>query len=72
MKHVSDGERLAIAKLNRTETELTKARKEISNLHAQLRAMTAHITELQNNNKHLCAQIHYLVYRPIKWESALN
>ena len=61
MKHVSDGERLAIAALNRKETELVEARKELDNLKAQLRAMSANISELKEAKAMLCAQVRYLV-----------
>lgn len=64
-KHVSDGERLAIASLNRKETELKQTREELSRLRSQLRAMSGYITELKLSNKQLCAQVNYLVSKKI-------
>lgn len=60
-RHISDSERLTQAMLNRKETELTEKEREIKNYQAQLRALTAHITELKESNKILCAQIQYLI-----------
>lgn len=64
-KYVSDGERLAIASLNRKETELKQTREELSRLRSQLRAMSGYITELKLSNKQLCAQVNYLVSKKI-------
>ena len=64
-KHVSDWERLAIASLNRKETELKQTREELSRLRSQLRAMSGYITELKLSNKQLCAQVNYLVSKKI-------
>ena len=61
MKHVSDWERIAIASLNRKETELKQLREELDQLKAQLRAMSTYITELKKGREHLCAQVRYLV-----------
>jgi hypothetical protein len=58
---ISDSERLVIAKLNRTETELKQARETIEQFTAQLKAQTAYITELKDANKMLAAQVRYLV-----------
>lgn len=64
-KYVSDGERLAIASLNRKETELAETKKQLENLKAQLKAMSGYITELKDANKMLGAQVNYLVHRKI-------
>jgi predicted RNase H-like nuclease (RuvC/YqgF family) len=64
-KYVSDGERLAIASLNRKETELKETKEQLENLKAQLRAMSGYITELKDANKMLGAQVNYLVRRQL-------
>lgn len=64
-RHVSDGERLAIASLNRKETELAETKKQLENLEAQLRAMSGYITELKDANKILGAQVNYLVHKQL-------
>jgi hypothetical protein len=58
---ISDSERLVIAKLNRTETELKQARETIEQFTRQLKAQTQYITELKDANKMLAAQVKYLV-----------
>jgi 3-oxoacyl-[acyl-carrier-protein] synthase III len=58
---ISDSERLVIAKLNRTETELKQTREANEKYKQQLRAMTAYITELKDANQVLAAQVKYLV-----------
>lgn len=58
---ISDSERLVIAKLNRTETELKQTREANEKYKQQLRAMTAYITELKDANKMLAAQVNFLV-----------
>ena len=64
-KFVSDGERLAIAALNRKETELKETREKLDQLKAQLRAMSGYIGELKNANKQLCSQVNYLVSKQL-------
>ena len=61
MKHVSDGERIAIASLNRKETELLAVKRERDNYMAQLRAMSKYISELKESNQILSSQVRYLV-----------
>ena len=63
---ISDSERLVIAKLNRTETELKQARETIEQFTAQLKAQTQYITELKDANKMLAAQVRYLVSKQVK------
>ena len=63
---ISDSERLVIAKLNRTETELKQAIETIEQFTAQLKAQTAYITELKDANKMLAAQVRYLVSKQVK------
>lgn len=58
---ISDSERLVIAKLNRTETELKQTREANEKYKQQLKAQTAYITELKDANKMLAAQVNYLV-----------
>jgi len=58
---ISDSERLVIAKLNRTETELKQAKETIEQFTRQLKAQTQYITELKDANKMLAAQVKYLV-----------
>jgi hypothetical protein len=58
---ISDSERLVIAKLNRTETELKQAKETIEQYTRQLKAQTAYITELKDANKILASQVNYLV-----------
>ena len=58
---ISDSERLVIAKLNRTETELKQAKDTIEQFTRQLKAQTQYITELKDANKMLAAQVKYLV-----------
>jgi predicted RNase H-like nuclease (RuvC/YqgF family) len=58
---IGDSERLVIAKLNRTETELKQARETIEQFTRQLKAQTQYITELKDANKMLAAQVRYLV-----------
>lgn len=58
---ISDSERLVIAKLNRTETELKQARETIEQFTKQLKAQTTYISELKDSNRMLAAQVRYLV-----------
>ena len=58
---ISDSERLVMAKLNRTETELKQTREANEKYKQQLKAQTAYITELKDANKMLAAQVKYLV-----------
>lgn len=62
---ISDSERLVIAKLNRTETELKQAKETIEQFTKQLKAQTAYITELKDANKMLSAQVNYLVRKQV-------
>ena len=62
---ISDSERLVIAKLNRTETELKQARETITQYERQLKTQTAYITELKDANKMLAAQVNYLVRKQV-------
>ena len=61
VKHVSNGERLAIASLNRKETELILCKRENENLRKQLKALTSLVSELKASREILCNQINYLV-----------
>lgn len=58
---ISDSERLVIAKLNRTETELKQTREANERYKQQLKTQTAYITELKEANKMLASQVRYLV-----------
>jgi hypothetical protein len=58
---ISDSERLVIAKLNRTETELKQEKERSSTYRRQLQAMKSYISELKESNKMLAAQVNYLV-----------
>lgn len=58
---ISDSERLVIAKLNRTETELKQTREANEKYKQQLKTQTAYITELKEANKMLASQVRYLV-----------
>lgn len=60
-RHISDSERLVIAKLNRTETELKQERERSSTYRRELQAMKSYISELKESNKMLAAQVNYLV-----------
>lgn len=62
---ISDSERLVIAKLNRTETELKRAKETIEQFTRQLKAQTQYITELKDANKMLAAQVNYLVRKQV-------
>ena len=62
---ISDSERLVIAKLNRTETELKQAKETIEQFTRQLKAQTKYITELKDANKMLAAQVNYLVRKQV-------
>lgn len=62
---ISDSERLVIAKLNRTETELKQARQTIEQYARQLKSQTAYITELKDANKMLAAQVNFLVHKQV-------
>ena len=64
-KHITDSERFTLAMLNKKETELKQTREELDQLKKQLKAMSGYITELKNSNKHLAAQINYLVRKQI-------
>ena len=63
---ISDSERLVIAKLNRTETELKRAKETIEQFTRQLKVQTQYITELKDANKMLAAQVNYLVRKQVK------
>ena len=58
---ISDSERLVIAKLNRTETELKQTQEKLSNAYQQLKAMKYYVWELKEANKMLASQVKYLV-----------
>ena len=58
---ISDSERLVIAKLNRTETELKQTQEKLSNAYQQLKAMKSYVWELKEANKMLASQVRYLV-----------
>ena len=58
---ISDSERLVIAKLNRTETELKQTKEKLTNAYQQLKAMKSYIWELKDSNKILASQVKYLV-----------
>lgn len=58
---ISDSERLVIAKLNRTETELKQTQEKLSNAYQQLKAMSGYITELKDSNKLLASQVNFLI-----------
>ena len=60
-KNISDSERLVIAKLNRTETELKQERERSAIYRRELQAMNSHFSELKECNKMLAAQVNYLV-----------
>lgn len=62
---ISDSERLVIAKLNKTETELKQAKDTIAQYARQLKAQTQYITELKDANKILATQVNYLVSKKI-------
>lgn len=62
---ISDSERLTIAKLNRTETELKQTQEKLRNAYQQLRAMSGYIWELKEANKMLASQVKYLVSKQI-------
>lgn len=62
---ISDSERLVIAKLNRTETELKQAKDTITQYERQLKTQTAYITELKDANRMLAAQVNYLVRKQV-------
>ena len=62
---ISDSERLVIAKLNRTETELKQAKDTITQYEKQLKAQTNYITELKDANKMLAAQLNFLVRKQV-------
>lgn len=62
---ISDSERLVIAKLNRTETELKQAKDTITQYAKQLKAQTQYITELKDANKMLAAQVNFLVRKQV-------
>lgn len=61
MRTISDSERLVIAKLNRTETELKQTREANEKYKQQLKAQSVYIWELKDANKMLAAQVKYLV-----------
>lgn len=63
-RHISDSERLVIAKLNRTETELKQERERSATYRRELQAMKSYISELKDANKMLAAQVKYLVSKP--------
>ena len=58
---ISDSERLVIAKLSRTETELKQTQEKLSNAYQQLKAMKNYVWELKEANKMLASQVKYLV-----------
>lgn len=62
---ISDSERLVIAKLNRTETELKQAKETIAQFTKQLKAQTQYISELKDANKMLAAQVNFLVHKQV-------
>ena len=62
---ISDSERLVIAKLNRTETELKQAKEIIAQFTKQLKAQTQYISELKDANKMLAAQVNFLVHKQV-------
>jgi len=61
MRTISDSERLVIAKLNRTETELKQTRDANEKYKQQLKAQSVYIWELKDANKMLASQVRYLV-----------
>lgn len=63
-RHISDSERLVIAKLNRTETELKQERERSATYRRELQAMKSYVWELKDANKMLAAQVKYLVSKP--------
>ena len=58
---ISDSERLVIAKLNRTETELKQTKEKLTNAYQQLKAMKSYVWELKEANKMLASQVRYLI-----------
>ena len=62
---ISDSERLVIAKLNRTETELKQAKETIAQFTKQLKTQTQYISELKDANKMLAAQVNFLVRKQV-------
>lgn len=62
-KHISDSERLTIAKLNRKEIELKQTREELEQAKKQLKVMSGYITELKESNKLLASQVNFLVHK---------
>ena len=60
---ISDSERLVIAKLNRTETELKQTREANEKYKQQLKVQAQYITELKESNKMLASQLHYLFHK---------
>lgn len=60
-KHVSDGERLVIAALNKRETQLKQSQEANERYRQQLKEMKNYVSELKESNKILAAQVKYLV-----------
>ena len=60
-KHISDSERLTLAMLNKKETELKQTQDKLTNAYQQLKAMKSYISELEESNKMLAAQVRYLI-----------
>ena len=58
---ISDSERLVIAKLNRTETELKQKEKEIQELENTIEALNSRLEENKETIDLLCRQISSLV-----------
>jgi len=61
MKHISDSEKMVIAKCNRLEKICSEQEKKIESLKQQLEWAKIVIENYKHTNKTLCQQINYLV-----------
>lgn len=64
MKHVSDGEKIANAMLDRKDKQISFLERENALLVKQIEAMQYYIKDLQESRKILCRQIKDLVAKP--------
>ena len=64
MKHVSDGEKIATAIIDKKEKQISFLERENALLVKQIEAMQYYIKDLQESRKLLCRQIKDLVSKP--------
>ena len=64
MKHVSDGEKIANAIIDKKDRQISRLERENALLVKQIEAMQYYIKDLQETRKILCRQVKDLVFKP--------